>query len=44
VILDGRGRPFNLSTFAATDRVRKLKEWMTALDIYSVDSLNHRDQ
>ena len=43
VILDGRGRPFNLSTVAATDRVRKLKEWMTVLNIYSVESLNHRD-
>jgi len=44
VILDGRGRPFNLSTLAASERVRKLKEWMTALNIYSADSLNHRDR
>jgi uncharacterized protein (TIGR01319 family) len=39
IILDGRGRPFNLSTLAATDRVRKLKEWMHALDIYPTNAL-----
>jgi uncharacterized protein (TIGR01319 family) len=44
LILDGRGRPFNLSTVAAEDRVRKLKEWMTVLDIYPTESLNHRDE
>jgi uncharacterized protein (TIGR01319 family) len=33
IIIDCRGRPFNLPTDAKT-RVRKLKEWMTALDIY----------
>jgi len=39
IVLDGRGRPFNLSTFAASDRVRKLKEWMNALDIYPTKAL-----
>jgi hypothetical protein len=39
LILDGRGRPFNLSTLSAGDRVRKLKEWMTALDVYPAQSL-----
>ena len=41
IILDGRGRPFNLSEVAASDRVRKLKEWMLALDIYPAAALNH---
>jgi hypothetical protein len=40
IILDGRGRPFNLSELAAQDRVRKLKEWMLALNIYPADVLN----
>ena len=40
LILDGRGRPFNLSLLTAEDRVRKLKEWMTALDIYPTEALN----
>jgi uncharacterized protein (TIGR01319 family) len=44
VILDGRGRPFNLSTVAASDRVRKLKEWMTALNIYTGMALDQRAQ
>jgi len=39
IIFDGRGRPFNLSSLAAADRVRKLKEWMTALDIYPAEAL-----
>jgi hypothetical protein len=33
VIIDGRGRPFNLPTDAKT-RVAKLKEWMLEMDIY----------
>jgi uncharacterized protein (TIGR01319 family) len=33
VILDGRGRPFNLPADPG-ERVRKLKEWMTELKIY----------
>jgi hypothetical protein len=41
IVLDGRGRPFNLSDLDASDRVRKLKEWMTAMDIYPEASLNH---
>ena len=39
IVLDGRGRPFNLSDLSAGDRVRKLTEWMTALDIYPEASL-----
>jgi uncharacterized protein (TIGR01319 family) len=38
VIIDCRGRPFTLPTDAKT-RVRKLKEWMTALDIYPKEAL-----
>ncbi len=33
IILDGRGRPFNLPEDDKT-RIRKLKEWMTELEIY----------
>jgi len=33
VIIDGRGRPFNLPTEAKI-RVEKLKEWMLEMDIY----------
>jgi len=39
IILDGRGRPFNLSTEAKI-RVAKLKEWMLELDIYPKDGLD----
>jgi uncharacterized protein (TIGR01319 family) len=38
IILDGRGRPFDLPEDAET-RVAKLKEWMLELDIYSKDRL-----
>ncbi len=38
IILDGRGRPFILPTDDKI-RVRKLKEWMIALDIYSKEIL-----
>jgi len=34
LILDGRGRPFDLSDLSETDRVRYLKEWIAELDIY----------
>lgn len=34
IILDGRGRPFDLSTLSEDDRVSYLKTWMTELDIY----------
>lgn len=36
VILDGRGRPFDLSTLAEQDRVTYLTKWMAELDIYPV--------
>ena len=39
IILDGRGRPFDLSTLSEDDRVTYLKRWMTELDIYPVDKL-----
>ncbi|MGB2768943.1 MAG: glutamate mutase L [Candidatus Zixiibacteriota bacterium] len=38
IIIDCRGRPFNLPTDAKT-RVLKLKEWMTALDIDPKEAL-----
>ncbi|KAA3636911.1 MAG: methylaspartate mutase [Calditrichaeota bacterium] len=34
IILDGRGRPFDLSTLSEDARVTHLKEWMTELNIY----------
>ena len=34
IILDGRGRPFDLSTLSEDERVKHLKEWMTELNIY----------
>jgi len=39
IILDGRGRPFDLSTLSEDDRVKYLKSWMTELDIYPTDKL-----
>ena len=38
IIIDGRGRPFNLPTDPKT-RVNKLKEWMLELNIYSQEGL-----
>ncbi|MBD3297538.1 MAG: methylaspartate mutase [candidate division Zixibacteria bacterium] len=38
VILDGRGRPFQLPT-DDKERVSKLEEWMAELDIYPVEAL-----
>jgi len=40
IILDGRGRPFNLPTDTNT-RVAKLKEWMLELDVYPKEGLEH---
>ncbi len=39
IVIDGRGRPFNLPIEAKT-RVAKLKEWMLELDIYPEDGLD----
>ena len=39
IILDGRGRPFDLSTLSEKDRVEYLKKWMTELNIYPGDRL-----
>lgn len=39
IILDGRGRPFDLSTLSEDDRVKYLKEWMIELNIYPEDKL-----
>ncbi len=39
IILDARGRPFDLSTLNDSDRVRYLKEWMTELDTYPAENL-----
>lgn len=35
IILDGRGRPFDLSRLSEKDRVAYLKQWIKELDIYS---------
>jgi len=40
IILDGRGRPFDLSSLAETDRVSYLKKWMIELDIYPAEALD----
>ena len=34
IILDGRGRPFDLSTLNEDERVNYLTTWMKELDIY----------
>lgn len=34
IILDGRGRPFDLSSLGEKERVTYLKKWMKELDIY----------
>ncbi len=34
IILDGRGRPFDLSSLDENDRVKYLTEWIKELDIY----------
>lgn len=34
IVLDGRGRPFDLSSLSESDRVSHLTKWMTELDIY----------
>ncbi len=39
IILDGRGRPFDLSTLSEDERVSHLKTWMTNLDIYPKERL-----
>ncbi|HOP08014.1 MAG TPA: glutamate mutase L [candidate division Zixibacteria bacterium] len=39
LILDGRGRPFDLSTLSGKERVSHLKTWMTDLDIYPKERL-----
>ena len=39
IVLDGRGRPFDLSTLSEDDRVTYLKKWMGELNIYPADKL-----
>jgi hypothetical protein len=34
IILDGRGRPFDLSSLSEAERVSYLKTWIKELDIY----------
>ncbi|RKX25058.1 MAG: methylaspartate mutase, partial [Candidatus Zixiibacteriota bacterium] len=40
IVLDGRGRPFDLSTISESDRISYLKKWMTELNIYNTASLS----
>jgi len=40
IILDGRGRPFDLSSLNDSDRVTYLKKWMIELDIYPAGALD----
>jgi uncharacterized protein (TIGR01319 family) len=42
IVLDGRGRPFDLSTLSEDDRVKYLKQWMAELDIYPLDKLEDK--
>lgn len=37
LILDGRGRPFDLSTISESERVSYLRKWITELNIYPTD-------
>ena len=39
ILLDGRGRPFDLSTLSEDDRVKYLRKWMTELNIYPADKM-----
>jgi len=39
IVLDGRGRPFDLSTLSEEERVSNLRRWMTELDIYPTERL-----
>jgi uncharacterized protein (TIGR01319 family) len=41
IILDGRGRPFEVPKDDAT-RVKKLKEWMNVLNIYPTEALERK--
>jgi uncharacterized protein (TIGR01319 family) len=40
IILDGRGRPFDLSSLSEQERVANLKAWATELDIYPKGALD----
>ena len=40
IILDGRGRPFDLTSLSEPDRVSNLKKWMAELDIYPAEALD----
>jgi len=41
IVLDGRGRPFVLPEDDKT-RVTKLREWMTAMDIYPTEAFDRK--
>jgi hypothetical protein len=41
IVLDGRGRPFDLSSLSEKERVSNLKKWMTELDIYPAGALDN---
>ncbi|MCP4685863.1 MAG: methylaspartate mutase, partial [bacterium] len=38
IVLDGRGRPFDLSSLDEKQRVSYLKKWMTEMDIYPTEA------
>jgi uncharacterized protein (TIGR01319 family) len=42
IILDGRGRPFDLSQLNASDRVKYLTRWYGELDIYPAERLTQK--
>ena len=42
IVLDGRGRPFDLSTLSEKERVSHLKKWMIELDIYPQEKMQDR--
>ncbi|RKX21807.1 MAG: methylaspartate mutase, partial [Candidatus Zixiibacteriota bacterium] len=44
IILDGRGRPFDLSSLSDQERVTYLRKWMKELDIYPIDALDKSEQ
>lgn len=42
IILDGRGRPFDLSSLSENERVSYLSKWAAEMDIYPEGALDHK--